>query len=96
VREETGLEIEVGDLFHFKETFFYNDPAGEAYHNFAFVFSCQPKSLGLVDDRFVEDGEADMPRWIDMHSLKSADFQSFAVEVFERYVQKYLSSVHDI
>lgn len=87
VREETGLEIEVGALFYFKENFFYNDPVDEAYHTFAFIFTCQPKTLELIPDDLVDDGEAEKPRWIDIQGLKAKDFQSFARDVFERYCQ---------
>jgi len=87
VREETGIEIEVGELFQFKENFFYNDPIDEAYHTFAFIFICEPKAIHLIDDHLVDDGEAEKPRWIDIQSLKAEDFQSFAGEIFECYCQ---------
>lgn len=87
VREETGLEIEVGALFDFKENFFYNDPVDEAYHTFAFIFTCRPKALELISDDLVDDGEAEKPRWVDIKGLKAEDFQSFARDVFERYCQ---------
>lgn len=91
VIEETGLEIEVGELFQFKENFFYNDPVDEAYHTFAFVFLASPKTACLIDDTLVDDGEAEKPRWVDLENLKAEDFQSFAGEVFQHYYQtKYL------
>ncbi len=93
VREETGLEIELGKLFHFKESFFYYDPWDEAYHNFSFFFICQPKTFELIDDDLVEDEEAEKPRWVDMDSLRAEDFQSFAGEIFQR-LQKYLLCLH--
>jgi 8-oxo-dGTP diphosphatase len=69
VKEETGLEIEVGDLFQFRENFFYNDPVDEAYHTFAFIYICQPKTLHLIEDHMVDDGEAERPRWISTQNL---------------------------
>jgi mutator protein MutT len=85
VREETGLEIEVGELFQFKENFFYNNPADEAYHTFAFVFLAQPASTALIDDALVEDGEAEKPRWVNIKDLQPDDFQSFAAQVFAHF-----------
>ena len=87
VREETGLEIKVGELFQFKENFFYNDPADEAYHTFAFVFLAQPQTTNLIQDDLVDDGEAEKPRWVPMKTLQAENFQSFAKEVFQHYCQ---------
>ena len=87
VKEETGLEIEIGELFQFREHFFYNDPEDEAYHVFAFVFIVAPKTMHLIDDHLVDDGEAEKPRWVNIKNLKVEDFQSFAGEIFERYCQ---------
>lgn len=90
VREETGLEIEVGELFQFVENFFYNDPEDEAYHTFAFVFLAQPKTLTLIDDALVNDGEAERPRWVHIKDLQPDHFQSFAKNVFaDFYRTKY-------
>ena len=33
VREETGIEVEVGEMLFFKEDFFYYDPGDRAYHS---------------------------------------------------------------
>jgi len=85
VREETGLEIEVSELFQFRESFFYNDPEDEAYHVFAFIFIGKPKTMHLIDDHLVNDGEAEKPRWVNIRSLKVEDFQSFAGEIFDHY-----------
>jgi len=87
VREETGLEIEVSELFQFKENFFYNDPEDEAYHAFAFVFLGEPKTMQLIDDHLVDDGQAEKPRWVNIKSLKAENFQNFAGEIFEHYCQ---------
>jgi mutator protein MutT len=87
VREETGLEIEVGEFFQFKENFFYNDPVDEAYHAFAFTFMCEPKTMDVIEDHVVDDGEAEKPRWVNIRGLKAENFQSFAGEIFEQYSQ---------
>jgi 8-oxo-dGTP pyrophosphatase MutT (NUDIX family) len=45
VREETGLEIEVGVFAHFEEIFFYFDPSEKAYHGLFFLLYLLPKEL---------------------------------------------------
>lgn len=88
VMEETGLEIEIGKLFHFHESFFYYDPLDEAYHCLSFVYICTPKSLDIISDDKVNDYEAEMPRWIEIDKLKKEDFQSWGWEVIERLILK--------
>jgi nucleoside triphosphatase len=83
VIEETGLEIEIEHLFHFKEVFFYYDPTDEAFHGFAFSFVCKLRTFDLIDDNLVDDIEAEKPRWYELQSLKAEDFQSFAGEIFQ-------------
>lgn len=75
VQEETGIEIEVGELVHFEELFFYYDPSGKAYHGMQFYYLCQPKTLVLLDDGQVNDGSAEKPRWVKVNGLRSQDFQ---------------------
>jgi len=87
VREETGLEVEVGQFLHFEEDFFYYDPEDEAFHSFRFVFDCKPLSLTLVDDDDVEDTEVEKPRWYAMQQLDSEKLQGFS-ELIMNYFQK--------
>jgi 8-oxo-dGTP pyrophosphatase MutT (NUDIX family) len=76
VREETGIEIEVGELLHFKEDFFYYDPLDEAYHSLLFFFAAHPKTLTLADDDQVDDGEIEKPRWVIRQNLQPNDFHT--------------------
>ena len=71
MREEAGIEIEIGEFLHFKELFFYWDPGDEAYHMFNFFYRCEPKSLILQEDELVQDEEAEKPRWIDLVELRN-------------------------
>lgn len=75
VREETGLEIEIGRFAFFRESFFYYDPSDTAFHTFSFFFVCKPRTLRLVDDDRVDDLEAEKPRWIELTSVRPDDFQ---------------------
>jgi 8-oxo-dGTP diphosphatase len=75
VREETGLEIEIGQFAFFREGFFYYDPSDTAYHTFCFFFVCRPKTLEIVNDDRVDDLEAEKPRWVKLNSVHAEDFQ---------------------
>ncbi len=71
VKEEAGIEIEIVKLIHFKEQFFYYDPADEAYHMFNYFYICNPKTLSLLKDDEVKDEEAEKPRWVDIEEIKN-------------------------
>lgn len=83
VREETGIEIEVGQFVRFKEEFFYYDPLDKAFHSFLFFYVCRPKTFDLVDDSQVDDEEAEKPRWVDKSSLQAEDFNSHGEVILE-------------
>jgi 8-oxo-dGTP diphosphatase len=76
VREEAGIEIDVGDLAFFKEEFFYYEPLNEAFHSFRFFYFCRPITLDLHGDDQVVDDEVEKPRWIDIEGLSPEDFQN--------------------
>ncbi len=75
VREEAGIEIEIGKLVHFEEDFFYYNPSGRAYQGLHFYFLCRPMGEGLIGDEEVEDGSAGEPRWVAIGSLRAEEFQ---------------------
>lgn len=74
VREEAGIEIEVQEFKHFREDFFYYDPLDAAFHSFMFFYVCKPITTELIPDDQVNDGEAAMPRWVDICTLVAGDF----------------------
>jgi len=74
-REETGIEIDVEQLAHFEELFFYYDPSGRAYHGLHFYYHCRARTFGLLADESVDDGSAEQPRWITIQGLHAEDFQ---------------------
>jgi len=76
VREETGLEVEVGPLVDFTELFFFYDPSGKAYHGLHFYYLCRAKSSDLMVDYQMGDETAENPQWVDVDSLRPQDFQS--------------------
>lgn len=83
IREETGIEIEVGRFAHFEEIFFYYDPSDRAYHGLHFYYICRPKTLGLLGDDQVNDGSAEKPRWVNVEHLYAHDFQSCGKVILE-------------
>jgi 8-oxo-dGTP pyrophosphatase MutT (NUDIX family) len=75
VREETGLEIEVGPLAHYADAFFYYDPSGKAYHGLHSYYLCRPITTELLSDDQVEDSSAEGPRWVALTGLRPEQFQ---------------------
>jgi len=83
VKEETGIEVEIEKFLDFRELFFYYEPKDEAYHCFAFYYLCKPKTLDLVKDEDVDDGEAEKPRWIDIKTLSKDNMQAGAEGILD-------------
>jgi 8-oxo-dGTP pyrophosphatase MutT (NUDIX family) len=85
VREETGIEISVGQLADFAEMFFIYDPSGKAYHGLHFYYLCQPKTFDLLADDRVDDDAAEKPRWVEIETLQPQDFQSHGESLVKLY-----------
>ena len=83
IREETGIEVDIGELAHFEELFFYYDPSQTAYHGLYFYYLCRPKTIELLDDSQVDDDVAEQPRWVSIEGLRSQDFQVHGEIVLE-------------
>jgi mutator protein MutT len=75
VREETGIEIEVGPLAHYEEFCFYYDPSDRAYRGKHWYYLCRPLTTTLLGREEVEDGSAEEPGWFACDSLAAEDFQ---------------------
>ncbi len=83
VKEETGLDVKVQSLLHFKESFFYYDPWDTAWHCFLFFFNCKLVGENIIPETHVNGDEDETPIWINAKELKPEDFQHPAEEVFE-------------
>jgi 8-oxo-dGTP pyrophosphatase MutT (NUDIX family) len=81
--EETGIDIDVGCLLHFEESFFYYDPSDRVYHGLHFYYACRAKTLEILPDDRVEDESAGRPRWVEIASLRPEDFQVSGKKVLE-------------
>jgi 8-oxo-dGTP pyrophosphatase MutT (NUDIX family) len=75
VREETGIEIEVGPRTHYEEFCFYYDPSDRAYRGQHSYYLCRPLSTTLQREDQVEDGSAEEPGWVPLDALSPEDFQ---------------------
>jgi 8-oxo-dGTP pyrophosphatase MutT (NUDIX family) len=77
VREETGIEVEVGEMLTFQEEFYYYDPGDRGYHSLLFFFHCTPKTFNLIDNDQVDDKEASDPAWVAIAGLRAGDFEGY-------------------
>ena len=75
VKEETGLDIEVGPFAHFEELFFYFNPSAKAYHGLHFFYICSALTEQLIADDRVDDFASEKPRWVEINDLGPQDFQ---------------------
>jgi mutator protein MutT len=83
VREETGLEVEVGKLMLATENFFYYQPTDEAYHAFLFFYLCRPVTGTVAADSDVNDIESEKPRWVRVDGIRKEDISDLADEIVE-------------
>ncbi len=87
VWEETGVDIEVIELLHFKEVFFYYDPEDSAFHNFSFFYLCRPLTLETTDEHIMDDEETNNAQWVALAEFDQG-FHASVSEVLEIYRQK--------
>jgi 8-oxo-dGTP pyrophosphatase MutT (NUDIX family) len=76
VREETGVEIEVGEFLHFQTDFFYYDPMALAIHGFLFFYRCTPLTAELNAPEYPPEEDLEFPAWVAIADLSAADFQA--------------------
>jgi 8-oxo-dGTP diphosphatase len=88
IHEETGIEVEIGELFKVHESFFYYDPWDKGFQNISFIYLCQPKTFEVSDAYNEELDEAEKAQWISMGDLKPGQFQDFAGEIFREFLDK--------
>jgi 8-oxo-dGTP pyrophosphatase MutT (NUDIX family) len=76
VKEETGIEVRVGEFIHFETDFFYYDPLDVAIHGFLFYYVCEPLTVELPSLYLPADEDLVSASWVDVHQLTSASFQT--------------------
>ena len=75
IREEAGIEVDIGPQIHFQEDFFYYDPLDVAFHSFLFYFRCYPLTFDLLMPEQVDDDAAERPRWIEVNAINKREMQ---------------------
>lgn len=76
VREETGIDVEVGAFLHFETDLFYYDPLDLAIHGFLFYYACKPLALELNTPDYPPIEGLIKPLWVDIDQLSADSFQS--------------------
>lgn len=89
-KEETSIEIRVGDLVGVEESFFYYDPWKEAWHGLLLFYSCEPVSSDIVDVENVAGTETgtEKPEWVEIESLSPEHFVPSIVSVYGKWVKR--------
>lgn len=89
VKEETGVDVEVGEILTEVESYFYYDPLDVAWQQFSHFYLCKAGSTDL-DDFINPDAsdEADKPVWMDLDTLKEEHVQDYGFEVVKLLLQK--------
>ena len=83
IREETGVNVTVGDVLVEIENDWYDDTTGEAYHQRGVFFRCRALSHNLsAAGNPDEHDQAERPTWVPLAELTPDDFQSFWGEIF--------------
>lgn len=87
VQEETGIILDRLKFFTFKESFFYYEPHDQGYHCFNFFYLATPRDAVRSPIKNDPTDEADRHEWVDIHSLRAQDMQSFAGEILEVFLR---------
>lgn len=83
VKEETGIDIAIGEFIHFNENYFYYDPSDEAFDSYQYFFLCNPLTTHLASGDEVDDFEAGDPEWFPIRDLNEKNFQGVEMGILE-------------
>ncbi|MCK9379001.1 MAG: NUDIX domain-containing protein [Candidatus Moranbacteria bacterium] len=81
IREEIGIDVEVGRFLLMKENFFYYQPLDEAYHAFLFFYQCEYISGELKKES--DDLESKNPQWVKIQDIKKEDLSDMKDDIFK-------------
>jgi ADP-ribose pyrophosphatase YjhB (NUDIX family) len=87
VLEETGWEVEVGELVHFAEEFFYHPHTEKPHHCLSFFFLCRPIREAARPDR--PDYADARAKWVDVAAPRD-DLHPFIREAVEKCRERLL------
>ncbi|MEY4745045.1 MAG: hypothetical protein RL272_990, partial [Candidatus Parcubacteria bacterium] len=88
VREESGLEVVVGDLFAFVESFYYFDPTGDAWHGLSFVYRCRLADPAAEVPAGAGDADEGYPEWVELSALHDGNLHGIAAAVVRRFAAR--------
>lgn len=91
VKEETGLNVEVGELIDCKESFFKLPYKDKCVHSLLLFYLCEIVDGDLSLDNLAQD-EKDtvaMPEWVDLDQVKDMKFMSTidCVEIINKAIK---------
>jgi 8-oxo-dGTP diphosphatase len=90
VKEETGLDVEIGPILHCDHSFFKLPFKGDYVHSIHMFYECKIIGGELSTD-YLEEQEkeyAGMPEWVSLSDLKNIKIYSSAT--FDKVLKKYL------
>ena len=74
MKEETGIDVTVGELIDVLEDFFHYDPSGRSYHALGFYYRCEAQTFDLAANDAVDDEEVESPQWVTVEELSAEAF----------------------
>ncbi len=80
VKEEAGIEIEIGNLVAHDQSFFFYDDV-HRWQVLAFFFLCTPKTFILSDLGKEVGEETENPQWVSITELRPDLFQAFGNKI---------------
>lgn len=94
VKEETGLEVEVGEILHADHSFFKNPFGDNFFHSIHLWYQCQVTGGELSIDHLaeVEKQYVDQPEWVEVEKLDQIKLYGAAGAV--EAIQEKLLSFH--
>ena len=75
-KEETGLQVKIGDFVDFVENFYKYRNTGQCCHSFLFYYRCQNIG-GEITDKYLTDDEKEYcskAEWIDLKDIEKIKF----------------------
>ena len=72
--EETGIDVEVGEMVGFLENIYYYDPSDKAFHTQQFFYRCKPLTFDVCTNDNVLDDEVESPQWVAIKDLTAENF----------------------
>jgi 8-oxo-dGTP pyrophosphatase MutT (NUDIX family) len=87
--EEAGIQIELGERIAEVESYYYYDPADEAYQQHSSFYLAKPLSFNATAEHNEDEtDEATDPQWLVIADLKEEEFQDYGWEVLKLLKEK--------